>query len=426
MRKCATRAVSRSVLVCIVLTSGAMFGMAAQSTLHHLGLDLGSVHRDFVVGWAAQSRSALAWWAWWLVLVAAVFVGPLSVAVTRFLAGHWWLWRGLQLVVAAAVVLGLAAIGHLHPAPLQLGASAGTGLGLVVVASCALLAVLGAVTMRRAPRPVRLPVMAGGRYRVVSLVAAPLAPRGGGSVDSGFPMRRFWFGHTLVPGSRRPQVVAKLGRWAVAASLAVTAFAAASAVGAGTVLFELFAPAAIHRVVAWYPVPPEPPLVSLARVETTAPAPGPLRHSLADTLDAGLRIVAPLSESDLTFSKGYPKRRAAREAAGFMVASVKTEIPSQLVPRRYAAALRLAASYRRQSHDGRTRYAQDHGRRSHDRHVHRTVQRYARNDHDGRWYDNARRDTSDRERRTGYNRHRGHDRGRGFDRFARYDGYRGF
>lgn len=422
MRKCATRAVSRSVLVCIVLTSGAMFGMAAQSTLHHLGLDLGSVHHDFVVGWAAQSRSALAWWAWWLVLVAAVFVGPLSVGVTRILAEYWWFLRGPRLIVTGAAVLALAAIGHLHPAPLRIGAAAEAGLGVVVAIASALLAVLGAVTMRHAgPRPLRLPAMARGGFRLVSLVAQPPAPRGGGSVASGFHMLRFWHGHTLVPGSRPPQVTAKLGRWAQAASLAVTAFAAASAVGAGAVLADLFAPAAIHRVVAWYPLPPERPVV-VARAHPSAPA--LTYRPLGDIVGAAPHIVRPMSDSEFTFAKGYLKRRAALEAADVAVTSAKVDIKIPVkFAKRYLAALRLAATYRvhHRDHDGRQRYARDH--RSRERHARRTVQRYALNDRDGRWYDNARRDYADRERRTG---HRGHDRGRGFDRFARYDGYRGF
>lgn len=61
---------SGSVLVCMVLTAGALFGMAAQTALAHLGLDLTSVRDDLIFGRVAQSRSALAWWAWWLLPVA--------------------------------------------------------------------------------------------------------------------------------------------------------------------------------------------------------------------------------------------------------------------------------------------------------------------------------------------------------------------
>jgi hypothetical protein len=104
-----------------------------------------------------------------------------------------------------------------------------------------------------------------------------------------------------------------------------------------------------------------------------------------------------------------------------VVATAKPEIkiPTKLAKQRYVAALRMAASYRRQNSDGRTRQARNRRDRDpQDRHV---DQRYAVNDHDGRWYDSTRRDDPDQPRRTGRSRHRGRDGGRGFDRFARYD-----
>ena len=94
-RRLAANGVSVSVLVCVVLMSGAVFGMAAQTALQHLGLDLGSIHNDLIADRVAKSRSAMAWWAWWMVAVAAVFVGPLSVALTRTLVANWWLLRVL-------------------------------------------------------------------------------------------------------------------------------------------------------------------------------------------------------------------------------------------------------------------------------------------------------------------------------------------
>ena len=79
----AATAVPASVLVCVVLTSGALFGMAAQLALDHYGLGLASIRDHLIVDPVAQSRSALAWWAWCLVAFAAFFVGPLSVAATQ-------------------------------------------------------------------------------------------------------------------------------------------------------------------------------------------------------------------------------------------------------------------------------------------------------------------------------------------------------
>ena len=143
MRNDATMAVSGSALVCIALTSGAMFGMAAQTILRHFGLDLG-VASDLALGWVAETRCALAWWAWWLVGVAAFFVGSLSVAVMRYLAANWWLFRGPRLSLSATLVLGLAAVGHLPAAPLRLDATADAMLTVVVATVTALLSVVGA------------------------------------------------------------------------------------------------------------------------------------------------------------------------------------------------------------------------------------------------------------------------------------------
>src|SRR5262249_10562993 len=70
--------ISSSVAVCVVLASGAAFGMAAQAALHHFALDFGSIHSDLIADRTATARSATAWWAWWLAAVAAFFVGPLS------------------------------------------------------------------------------------------------------------------------------------------------------------------------------------------------------------------------------------------------------------------------------------------------------------------------------------------------------------
>ena len=408
MRQKATT-VSGSVRVCVALTSGAIFGMAAQTTLHHYGLDLGSVHHDLVV-WVARGRSALAWWAWWTVMVTAFFVGPFSIAVARFLADNWWLFRGPRLLVSAMMVLALAVVGHLNAAALPLGVSAGAALGGLVVTSAALLAALGALTLcatEVGAQPPRLPALARGRARTVNLVAAPLPRPGGGSVDSGFPLRRLRRGHALARGWHRPRLPARFGRWAIAAALVVVAFTAASAVSGGAVLLELFGPAAIRQLVAGAP-PPE--IVATGSIERAGPV-ALAMHPMAMIAAAAPHITAPMSEDDLTFAKGYARRHAVLEAAGLLVASAKTEIklPAKLSKRRYAAALRLAATAYVHHRDAR---------RTRDR---TTEERFANNRRDGYRYDEVadhdRR--ADRHRRSARNRHR--DRNHGYDRFARYE-----
>src|SRR5215472_17087399 len=140
----ATKAVPAIVLVCVVLASGALFDMAAQTALDHFGLDLASV-RDHLIGdQVAQSRPALAWWAWWFVAVTAFFVGPLSVAATRYLVAYWWLLRSVRLLVSGALVLGLAAIGHLPAAPSNFDIRTSAAAGILVVVMSTVLAALGA------------------------------------------------------------------------------------------------------------------------------------------------------------------------------------------------------------------------------------------------------------------------------------------
>jgi hypothetical protein len=191
-------------------------------------------------------------------------------------------------------------------------------------------------------------------------------------------------------------------------------------------MFELCAPVAIHRVVTWYPVPPEQPILRVVEVDLAAPI---LVYGLGDVIDAGPHITAPMSESEFTFAKGYLRRLAAAEPAAPVVAMAKAEvkIPARVAKRRYVAALRMAASYRRQGPDGRLRHARNrHNRDGHDR---RPGQRYAVNDHDGRWYDGGHRDYAEHVWRTSRNHYRDRDRARGFDRYARYEGrygYRGF
>src|SRR5579871_6687799 len=129
----APKDVSPVVLTCVVLASGAAFGMAALAGLQHLGLDFGSINSDLIAGHAPKARSVVAWWAWCLVPVAAFFVGPLSLSLTRTLTANWWLLRGLRLCATAAAVLGLAAIAGLRPASSTQTFTTNAVLGLIVV-----------------------------------------------------------------------------------------------------------------------------------------------------------------------------------------------------------------------------------------------------------------------------------------------------
>jgi hypothetical protein len=258
-----TKTLSGSMFLCIALMSGAIVGMVAQTTLRHFGLDLGSVRGDLIVDRVAQSRSALAWWAWWFVPVVAFFVGPFSVALARVLVANWWLMRGPRLLATAAFVLALAAIGQLRPAASALDIAARTGIGLLVVTLSALLAALGAQmahsaawrgarTPARAAAPVRRQEparqsQAVRRRSVTPVLAAP--PLRGGSANAGLPLLRYRQPHALAPGSR------SIGRWARVAVAALVMIAVVSVVGGATVLVEQVAPVGIRELVASFASP---------------------------------------------------------------------------------------------------------------------------------------------------------------------------
>ena len=287
---------------------------------------------------------------------------------------NWWLWRGLQLVVASAVVLGLAAIGHLHPAPLRLGTSAGTGLGLAVAASCALLAALGAVAMLGAP-----PAAPSSRH---GLRAVPHRQPGRRAAAARWRQRRFRLPDAAVlvwphPGAGS----AAAGRRSSPRSDAIRRGGLARPDGAPrggvggrlalAVLFELFAPAQRRSIAWWSSTRRRASCASLSAWRVSRRLrrrPGRCAHRRWRHHRRRTAYRGPAAGMQRAGSRkaSSPSPRAISSGRPLLVASVKTEIPSKLVPRRYAAALRLAASYRRQS-QARRRPAsgalrQDHGR----------------------------------------------------------------
>jgi hypothetical protein len=407
------------------LLSGAIVGMAAQTTLRHFGLDLGNVRGDLIVDRVAQSRSAVAWWAWWIVPVLAFFVGPFSVTLARRLVANWWLMRGLRLLATAAFVLALAAVGQLRPAASALDISSGTGIGLLVATLSALLAALGAqMAHSAARRGARAPARAAAPARpqeparrsqaVGSRIVAPAAaapPFRGGSANAGLPLLCFRQPHALAPGSRT------IGRWARVAVAALIMFAVVSVVGGATVLVEQVAPGRIRELVASYVVPAgaagrvrtvvmallpaeEKPRAVIdraivVRVAPVAPPPVPPAEPRQRALSADVVGYAgsAISESELTFAKGYSVRHAAQLAPNIALpaptskinASIdlkKIQIASLRITQLRRAPRHLVSSHQRihkpsrahnrdtvDNHPGRARHrARD--RNGHDRYAH--------------------------------------------------------
>ncbi len=345
-------------MLCVVLASGAAFGMAAQAALHHFALDFGSIYGGLFVDRTASARAAAAWWAWWVVAVAAVFVGPLSAALARNLVDNWWLMRGLRLAATAAIVLGLAAIGGLSPAPSALASTTNAAFGLLVVAGSTVLAGLGALVLGGIlpkAEPVRVCLPASGR------VARAHPPRGGGSIRSGLPFLLFRQRNALVPG---PFSIARLG---IVAALAVAVFAAVSVLGGATVLLNSVAPGAVRElaastipsvgarsharalVLALLPAEERRPVVMPPVVMLDAPPVKPSEAPEAQrTIAATVGYGGPIPESELTFSKGYARRRAAQLAATMTSPPSIPQLTAAInIKRIRAASLRFTQQERR-------------------------------------------------------------------------------
>jgi hypothetical protein len=422
----APRDVSPILLACVVLASGAAFGTAAQSALEHLGLDFASIHNDLIAGHTAKVRSALAWWCWCTVPLAAFFVGPLAAATTRIIVDNWWRLRALRLCVTAVAVLALAAIGQLRPAPSTLAFTTSAGLGLLVVIGSTLLAALGTrVLGRHARNPVGMSIPDDSAF-------APLAAaqpwRGGGSAVAGLPFLRFRERHPLAPGPFR------FGRLALVAGLFLVVFAGVSALGGATALLHSVAPAAMRDLAAsWLPpaesrtrtvalamLPVEPPrpvvMPAVAWLDLPPPKPveppAPRQRAISASVGYGT-----FSESDLTFTKGYSRRRAAQLAANMTSLPSIPQLTAAInIKKIRAASLRITQDRRVSRPVAENRTVADDRRFTDKRH---RASRHTQNPYADynryRGYDNY--SSSNR-----YSRHEGRHRGRdryGDSRFAR-------
>jgi len=437
----ALRDASPTVVLCVILASGAAFGTAAQAALQHLGLDFSSIHNDLIAGHAARARFAVAWWSWCMAVAAAFFVGPLSAALTRAIVANWWRMRALRLGVTAAAVLALAAIGQLRPAPSTFAVTTTAALDLLVVAASTLLAalgarVLGSIGPNAAPAGMRLPVSAP--------LAAASPWRGGGSAVAGLPFLRFRARHPLAPGPF------SFGRLALVAVLACLVLAAVSALGGATVLLDALAPAALRHllaarlppaeagsqartlVLAMLPVEPRTrvimPPVALLDLPPPKPIEPPEPRQRAITASVG--FYGPvLAESELTFTKGYSRRRAAQLVANMTSLPSIPQLTAAInIKKIRAASLRFTQERRLNRTSADNRYTVDYRRfadsnrsrasrqaRAHNRYVDRQA-RYAEYNSYDRTYD-----------RRGYrDRRHARDGYYGDSHFARAESYRRF
>jgi len=393
-----TRIISGTARTGVALTSGALLGMAAQTALRYVGLDLASVHGELIVSGAA--RPALASWVWWFLAIAAFFAGPLSVMLTRRFLADRRLFRGPRLLAWVALVLGIVTLAYLSPSSLGMKSAPH---GVLVVALSALLAAVGA-RLAYAAEAGRSSEAQIGRDRA----AAPFPifrPDRGGSVNPGLPMRPR---RSVMPRARYA------AGFALAAVAPIVVLSAVSTFSGAVVMRELLAPVAIREVplrqAKAQPQLPAPRTEVLAlaepegadpRAAVAAIRPEPVRAAPPPMRQPVVRVAAqanprvPMSASELTFAKGYAKRRAALQAAKTAQAPPTPEIKSaaKSASRTAALAKRHGQSHRRGTyarHGGYQRFA------AYDRYT--GSQRYA-----------------------GHGRDRGRGRDGGYDRYAHYD-----
>ena len=330
-----------TILICLVMACGALFGIAAQISLQRLGLDFDSIRGDVLAHRTATAHFGLAWWAWWLVALGAFFVGPLCVAATRAIVVGCRLMPGLgsfaTAFATAVVVVGLAAVAQPRSFPPAADVATNVVVSLLMVIGSTVLAWLGAqllggISRDRTAAP--LGFRLGGRLRHLqgSAPFPAMALRREGSANSGLPLLRTRRRHPLV---HRPFSGA---RAALVAQLAVLVCAPVSVLAGSNVLLNL-SPAGAGR--AWnltrtavtdtasrsprqMPLPTDEGSFTVP-VATEAPAvpshvelPAPRQPEISTAI--GHRPA--LSESELTFTKGYPQRRAAQLRAAQLAADM--------------------------------------------------------------------------------------------------------
>jgi len=355
-----------TILICIVMASGAAFGIAAQISLQRLGLDFDSIRGDVLAHRTATPHFALAWWAWWLVALGAFFVGPLCVAATRAIVIGYRMMPALLSFATAIVVLGLAAVAQPRSFPPAAAVGTNVVVSLLVVIGSTVLALLGAqllggIFRDRTATPLGFRV--GGRLRHLqgSAPFPAIALRREGSANSGLPLLRMRRRHQLVHRSFSG------ARAALVAQLAVLVCAPVSVLAGSNVLFNL-SPAGTVR--AWHlsrtaladtasRSPRQMPLptaeggftVPIATEAPAVPSHVELPAPRQPEISTGIGHRPALSESELTFTKGYPQRRAAQLAAGMIsqpaipqLASAADVAKSDVVDRRLGQGARTPRS----------------------------------------------------------------------------------
>ena len=123
------------------VTCGVLAAIAVQILLSRAGIELSGVWRNLLSAQALQLRSA---GAWWLMAGSAFLASALVVAALSRLPLPWHRFRLLRWIMGAAVVFGLAEVGHLAADISAPSGGAHVAVSLSALFAAALMSLFGA------------------------------------------------------------------------------------------------------------------------------------------------------------------------------------------------------------------------------------------------------------------------------------------
>jgi hypothetical protein len=131
----------RSLVLLTAITCGMLAAIAAQIVLARRGIELAGVWRELSPTRGSQLRAAS---PWWVMSGSSFLVGALAAAILSRFPLPWLRFRLLRWVAGAALVAGLAHIGHM--AALKAGVAIGihVAASFVAIGAASLTALFGA------------------------------------------------------------------------------------------------------------------------------------------------------------------------------------------------------------------------------------------------------------------------------------------
>jgi hypothetical protein len=133
--------IPRPSIYMTAMTCGVLASMMAQIVLADRGIEISSVWRDLLSADALHLSSA---GVWWLMAAAAFLCGAVVAGALSRLPLPWHRLRLIRWIIGAAIVYGLAEIGHQAGALASEAPGAHLAVSLVALLAAALMAQFGA------------------------------------------------------------------------------------------------------------------------------------------------------------------------------------------------------------------------------------------------------------------------------------------